>query len=74
MCLGGKGIQRLLRSHQVRPGLVVAVLDCLQNAGQPDLEEFIQVAGRNREELYPIEQRVGAVLSFLEHAPIEAEP
>ena len=43
-------------------------------AGDADHEEFVEVAGRDRQEAQPLEQRVGGVAGFLEHAAVERQP
>ena len=42
--------------------------------GDPDHEEFVEIASRDGEEAEPLEQRVGGISSLLEHAPVEREP
>ena len=42
--------------------LVVSFLDPLQEAGNPNLHELIQVARRDRQELYSLEERIRVVL------------
>ena len=43
-------------------------------AGDSDHEEFVEVAGRDRQEPHPLEQRVGRIRRLLEHAAIERQP
>ena len=43
-------------------------------AGHPDHEELVEVAGEDRQEAGPLEQRQVAVLGQLEHPLVEAQP
>ena len=43
-------------------------------AGHADHEELVEVAGEDRREAHPLEQRQGGVLGQLEDALVEAEP
>ena len=43
-------------------------------AGDADHEEFVEVAGRDRQEAQPLEQRMMRVARFLQHAPVEGQP
>ena len=38
-------------------GRVVAVFQLLQQAADPDFEEFVEIAGRDRQEFHALEQR-----------------
>jgi hypothetical protein len=51
-----------------------AGLELSLEAGHPDHEEFIEVVGRNGQEAHPLEQRMRAIVRFLEHPAIEMEP
>ena len=42
--------------------------------GDADHEEFVEVAGRNRQEAHPLEQRMMRVARFLKDAAVEREP
>ena len=42
--------------------------------GDPDHEEFVEIARRDRQEPHPLEQRVTRVASFLEYPAVECEP
>src|SRR5262249_12100657 len=46
----------------------------LLQARDADLEELVEVAGEDREELHPLEQRQTRVAGEREHAPVEGEP
>ena len=67
-------IQGLLRRHQVWTRLVVAVFNALQNSGDANLKELIQIAGGDGEKFDPLQQRIGVILGFFQHAPVEVHP
>ncbi len=52
----------------------LAGLDLLAQAGHADLEELVEVAGEDGQELDPLEQRVALVTGLVEHARVELEP
>ncbi len=64
----------LHHGEPVGSGGVVAVFELLQQAADPDLEEFIQIVGGNGEKLHAFEQRVTEISGFFEHAPIKLQP
>ena len=43
-------------------------------AGDADHEEFVEIVGRNRQEAQPLEQRMTAVVRFLQHPAVEFQP
>ena len=51
-----------------------AGLDLLAQAGDADLEELVEVAGEDRQELDPLEEGVSGVARLVEHARVELEP
>ena len=51
-----------------------AGLDLLLQAGDPDLEELVEVVREDRDELQPLQQRERGVLGEREHARVELEP
>ena len=55
-------------------GLGVAVFNALHQAGLADFDEFVEIAGGDGQELDPLEQGIGGVLGFFEHAPVEVHP
>ncbi len=61
-------------TQAVGTSLVVAVLDLLHHGGHTHFKEFVQVAGRDREELQSLQQRIALVLRLFEHTAIEREP
>ena len=52
----------------------LAGLDLLAQAGDADLEELVEVAGEDGQELDPLEQRVALVARLVEDAGVELEP
>ena len=48
--------------------------DLAVHAGRPHHVEFVEVGGRDRQEAQPLQQRMAAVLRFLEDAAIELQP
>ena len=51
-----------------------AILNALQDASDSDLDELIQVAGRDGEKLDALQQRIRGILGFFEDALVEVEP
>ena len=43
-------------------------------AGDADHEEFVEIVGRDRQEAQPLEQRMIAVVRFLQHPAVELQP
>ena len=64
----------LHHGEAVGSGGVVAVFQLLQQAAHPDFEEFVQIAGGNRQELDAFEQRIAEISGFFQHAPIKFQP
>src|SRR5580700_5154101 len=65
---------QLLRNRQsVRAQLDGAGFLQLLEAGDADLEEFVEVGARDAQKPHPLEQRDAAVLGLLQHALIELE-
>ena len=52
----------------------LARLDLLLQAGDADLEELVEVAGEDGQELDPLEQRVALVARLVQDARVELEP
>jgi len=73
-------LRRSRRCSRVRPPssgrwrLIEAVLNALEQAGDADLDEFVQVAGGDSEKFDAFEEGVGGVLGFFEDALVEAHP
>ena len=65
LVLGGPAVRR-------QRGL--ARLDLLAQAGDPDLEELVEIAREDREELDPLEQRVALVARLVQHPRVEFQP
>ena len=49
-------------------------LNLLQDAGDADLDELVQVAGRDGEELHALKQRVRDIVSLFEYPAVELKP
>ena len=49
-------------------------LHLLAQAGHPDLEELVEVAREDGQELHPFEQRIALVARLVEDAGVELEP
>jgi len=64
----------LQHSEPVGSSGVVAVFELLQQAAYPDLEELVQIAGRDGEKLHSFEQRVAQIPGFFQYAQIEFQP
>ncbi len=71
-CLGDL-CEHLCGRHVVGTGRRRADLDALHESGHPDLEELVEVRGRDAEELQALEQRQTAVLGLVQHTTIELE-
>ena len=64
----------LHHSEAVGSHRVVAVFKLLQQAADPDLKEFVQIAGRNGQKFHAFKQRIAEIPSFFEHPPIKFQP
>ena len=53
---------------------VVTVFELLQQAANPDLKKFVQIAGGNGQELHPLEQGIAEIRCFFQHPPIKLQP
>jgi len=67
-------LQLLARRQAIDAGFAASGVLLLQEAGDADLEEFIEVGADDGEELGAFEQRVGLVLGLLQHAAIKSQP
>ncbi|MNZ10678.1 hypothetical protein D3C78_275260 [compost metagenome] len=65
--------QRLVRQQAVGAGLFAGEGDLLLQAGDADLEELVEVAGEDQQELQALEQRGGLVERLLQDADIELQ-
>ena len=68
----GNPCQRLMRLQAVGTRLLAGEGNLLLQAGDTDLEEFVEVAGEDQQELQPL-QRVGLVQRLLQHADVELQ-
>ena len=67
-------LQHFRRRAPIRPGLAIAVLHLLQDAGHAHLHELVQVARRDREKLHPLEQRISLIARLFQHSFVELHP
>ncbi len=72
--LGRQDGQGLVGAVAVVALLAVAVFNALHEAGLANFNVLVEVRGGDGEKLDPLEERIGGVLSFLEHAPVELHP
>ncbi|MCY1354703.1 hypothetical protein D9M69_410930 [compost metagenome] len=64
---------RLVRQQAVGAGLFAGEGDLLLQAGDADLEELVEVAGEDQQELQTFEQRIGLIQRLLQHADVELQ-
>ncbi len=62
-----------MRLQAVGTRLLAGEGDLLLQAGDTDLEEFVEVAGKDQQELQPLQRRVGLVQRLLQHADVELQ-
>ena len=74
MKFGGQALQLFSGREPVGPGERISVLHLLQQPGDSHLNEFIEIAGGDGEELDSFQQRIAFVQSFFEHTPVESQP
>src|ERR1700730_18716916 len=67
-------VQGLARGESIKARFCISVFNALHDAGDANLDKLIQIAGGNGEELDPFEQGIVGILSFFQHAAIEAQP
>jgi hypothetical protein len=67
------GRQLLLGGHAVRTALGRAHLDQLLDAGDANLEELVEIARRDAQELQALEQRHALIERLREHAGVELQ-
>jgi hypothetical protein len=70
----GNQLALLLGGKRVRTGIDIAFFNALQETGDTDLKKFIEIAGRNSQELYALQQRIPVIVRFFKHATVEGEP
>ena len=64
----------LARARPVDRLCLDPALDLTFQPGDADHGEFVEIAGRDRQEAQPFEQRIALVLAFGEHAAVERQP
>jgi hypothetical protein len=62
------------QGQPVRPGFAIPVFNLLDQSRQPNLKEFIQIIGADREKLQALQQRIVFILRLFQHAMIELQP
>ena len=67
-------IQGLARESAIEARLGVAVFNALHDAGDANLDKFIQIAGGNGQELNPLQQGIVLILGFFEDTAVKAQP
>ena len=67
------GAQLFAGVHAIRRCLGESRVHLLLQAGDPDLEELVDVLAQDRQEAHPLEQRQRLVLGHGEHAFVEVE-
>ncbi|MDR6356134.1 hypothetical protein Q3H58_002805 [Pseudomonas psychrotolerans] len=60
-------------SRPFGPGLFAGEGDLLLETRHADLEELVQVAGEDQQELEPLEQRIGFVEGLFQHPDVELQ-
>ena len=65
--------QRLVRLQAIGAGLFTGEVDLFLQAGDANLEELVEVAGEDQQELQAFEQRIGLVQRLLQHPDIELQ-
>ena len=72
--LGRVAVEGLFRRQAVRSHLVVAIFNSLHDAGDANLDKFVEIGGGDGQEFHALQQRIREVLSFLQNAAVEAQP
>ena len=67
------GLQLFGDGQAIGAGLIRAELESLLEAGDANLEEFVEIVRRDAQELEPLEQRHLFIERLREHAPVEFE-
>ncbi len=68
------GVEGIGRRQSIRPDIARFAFDLLLDAGDTDLEKFIEIGTEDGEEFYPLNQRLGRVLRFFQDAPVKLKP
>ena len=61
-------------AQAVEAGLSVSVFNALQKAGDPDLEEFVQIAGGDGQKPDPFQNGISFIFGLFQDTTIEAQP
>ena len=62
------------RSVTVRADVLRAMLDLLQETGDPDFNKFVQIIGGDGKKLDAFKQRVAVIAGFFKNALVEGHP
>ncbi|CAI8777556.1 hypothetical protein EMIT0P176_10315 [Pseudomonas sp. IT-P176] len=65
--------QRLMRLQAVGTGLFAGEGDLFLQPGDTNLEELVQVAGEDQQELQPLQQGIGLIQRLFQHADVELQ-
>ena len=66
--------ERIASAHAVGRRVRAARLHVLLEASHPELEELVEVAGEDRQETNPLEQRIALVDGLVQDTVVELEP
>ena len=58
----------------VGAGVAVSLLDLLQEAGEADLDELVEIARGDGQEFHALEERIRRIARFFENALVELQP
>ena len=61
----------MLERGAIRSRLGIAVLNSLQYSGHANLDKLIQIAGRDRQKLHPLQKRIRFILRFFQHTAVK---
>ena len=70
----GEAPQLFFRRQSIGAGERISVLNLLQKAVDSHLHKFVQIAGRDGEELDSLQQRIAFVQRLFEHTTVESQP
>src|SRR5260370_29866857 len=74
MRLEGNQLTLLSGGKGVRTGIDESVFNPLQQSGDADFKDLIQVVGADGQELDPLQQWVGVIAGLFQDAPVKGEP
>ena len=68
------GVEGIGRRQSIGPDIARFAFDLLLDAGDADLEKFVEIGTEDGEEFYPLDQRLRRVLRFFQDAPVKLKP